>query len=121
MAINPTTGEVFIGTDKGLVSFTSDATTGMNSFNDNNVYAYPNPVPSYYEGVIAIKGLMRDSQVKIVDVSGKLIYAGRSTGGQFIWDGKQRNGKRVPSGVYLVLATDENGKEGVATKIVMIK
>ena len=121
ITINPNSGEVFIGTDKGLLSYVSDATTGMNSFNDDNVYAYPNPVYSNYEGMIIIKGLMRNSQVKIVDVSGKLIYAGRSTGGQFIWNGKERNGERVSSGIYLVLATDENGKEGIATKIAMIK
>lgn len=121
IAINNKNGEVFIGTSKGLVSYRSDATSGVNSFNDDLVHAYPNPVPSYHDGLIAVTGLMRDSNVKIVDISGKLVYSGKSTGGQFTWNGKDRSGKRVPSGVYMVLATNSEGKEGVATKIVMIK
>ncbi len=121
IAINHKNGEVFIGTSKGLVSYKSDATTGMDSFDDNLVHAYPNPVPSYHDGLIAVIGLMRDSNVKIVDTSGKLVYAGKSIGGQFTWDGKDKSGRRVPSGVYMVLATNAEGKEGVATKIVMIK
>lgn len=121
IAINQNSGEVFIGTDKGLVSYKSDATSGINNFDDNKVHAYPNPVPSYHNGLIAITGLMRDSNVKIVDISGKLIYSGTSLGGQFTWNGKDRSGKRVSSGIYLVLATNEEGKEGIATKIAIIK
>ena len=121
ITINPYNGEVFIGTDKGLVSYKSDATEAETSFNDDNVYAYPNPVRSNYDGIIAITGLVRDSDVKIVDISGKLIYSGTSVGGQFTWNGKNRTGKRVASGVYLVLATNSEGKEGIVTKITMIK
>lgn len=120
IAINPNSGEVYIGTDKGLVAYRSDATSGVTKFNDDIVQAYPNPVPSYYNGTIAITGLMRNSNVKIVDISGKLVYAGTSTGGQFTWDGRNANGSRVPSGIYLVLATDASGKEGVATKIAIV-
>lgn len=121
ITINPYNGEVFIGTDKGLVSYKSDATEAETSFNDDNVHAYPNPVRSNYDGIIAITGLVRDSDVKIVDISGKLIYSGTSVGGQFTWNGKNRTGKRVASGVYLVLATNSEGKEGIVTKITMIK
>lgn len=121
ITINPNNGEVFIGTDKGLVSYKSDATEAENEFKDNNVHAYPNPVSSDYDGIIAITGLVRDSNVKIVDVSGKLIYSGISVGGQFTWNGKNRNGKKVSSGVYFVLATNSEGKNGIVTKIVIIK
>lgn len=121
VAIDPTTGEVWIGTDKGLVSYRSDATSGTDRFVDEQVYAYPNPVPSYYDGQIAIVGLMRDSQVKIVDASGRLVHSGVSKGGQFTWNGCDASGRRVASGIYLVLATNESGKEGVATKIAVIR
>lgn len=121
IAINPNTGEVFIGTDKGLISYKSDATEGESSFSDNTSYAYPNPVHSDYDGLITITGLMKDSNVKITDTSGNLIYTGTSLGGQFSWNGKNRSNKRVASGVYFVLATNSEGKEGIVTKILMIK
>lgn len=120
IAINPNTGEVFIGTDQGLMSYMSDATEGGSSFSET-AHAFPNPVRPDYTGVITITGLIRDSDVKITDINGNLLYTGTSVGGQFTWDGKNSKGKRVASGVYLVLAADAEGKEGIATKILIIK
>lgn len=119
--IHPRTGEVFIGTSKGLVSYQSDATEPEDNFAEDNVYVYPNPVKSDYTGVITVTGLMQDTDIKITNVSGKLIHAGTSVGGQFTWDGKNQQGKRVPSGVYFVLAANAEGKEGIATKILFIR
>ena len=112
---------LYIGTDKGLVSYQTEATEGADRFEEANVYAYPNPVHSGYTGVITVTGLMRDSDVKIVNVSGELVFEGTSTGGQFTWNGRNRSGNKVASGVYFVLASDQEGKEGIVTKIVMIK
>lgn len=121
IAIHPHTGEVFIGTSKGLVSYQSDATEPEDNFVEDNVYAYPNPVKPDYTGVITITGLVQDTDIKITNVSGKLIHEGTSVGGQFTWDGKNQQGKRVPSGVYFVLAANAEGKEGIATKILFIR
>ena len=120
LVINPNTGELYIGTDQGLISYMSDATEGENSFSES-AHAYPNPVKPDYTGVITVTGLIRDSDVKVTDISGNLIYSGTSVGGQFTWDGNNSKGKRVASGVYLVLAADAEGKEGIATKILVIK
>lgn len=120
IAINPVNGIVYIGTDKGLISYRSDATEAEETFADE-VYAFPNPVRPDYSGVITVKGLVRDSDVKITDAKGTLIYAGTSVGGQFTWDGKNRRGNRVASGVYFVLAANSQGTEGIVTKIVVIK
>ena len=121
LLVHPTSGLVYIGTDKGLVTYQGDATEGADSYEASEVYAYPNPVQSGYTGVITVTGLMRDSDVKIVNVAGELVFEGTSVGGQFTWNGCNRSGKRVPSGVYFVLASDQNAKEGVVTKIVMIR
>ena len=118
LAINPLTGEVYIGTDKGILSFKSTATEGGDSF--SNVYAYPNPVKEGYTGYIAIKGLVQDAEVKITDISGRLIFATKALGGQAIWDGKSFNGKRAHTGVYLVFASNETGSEKIVTKILII-
>jgi len=118
LAINPLTGEVYIGTDKGIISFKSTATEGGDSFSD--VYAYPNPVKEGYTGYIAIKGLVQDAEVKITDISGRLIFATKASGGQAIWDGKNFSGKRAKTGVYLVFASNETGSEKIVTKILII-
>lgn len=120
LCIIPSTGEVFIGTDVGIASYQSDATEAEADFS-SDVHAYPNPVRSDYTGPIVIKGLVYDSDVKIVDAGGRLVHEGRSMGGMYTWDGCNQNGNRVASGVYMVLAADSEGKEGVVTKIVVIK
>ena len=119
LTINNKTGEVFIGTDKGLISYWGDATEGSESY--SNIYAYPNPVrPSSNQKVI-ITGLMENSNVKITDVKGNLIYQTKSVGGQISWDCRNKGGKYVASGVYLVIAATPEAKESVVTKIAVVQ
>ena len=74
-----------------------------------------------YSGVITVTGMVYDSDVKIVDTAGHLIYQGTSLGGQFTWDGRNKQGRRVATGIYMVLAADSEGKEGIVTKIAFIR
>ena len=121
IAIHPRTGEVFIGTSKGLVSYQSDATEAESNFKESNVRAYPNPVRPEYDGIITVTGMVYDSDVKIVDAAGHLVYQSTSLDGQFTWNGRNRQGKRVSTGIYMVLAADSEGKEGVVTKIAFVR
>ena len=121
IAIHPKNGKIFIGTMKGLVSYQSEVTAGETSFDYDNVYAYPNPVHPNYSGLITVTGLMTDSDIKITNVSGKLIYEGSSNGGKFTWNGRNMQGNRVASGVYFVMAANKEGKEGIVTKIMFIR
>ena len=118
IAINPVNGEVFIGTDKGVISYRGTATEGGTT--NSNVYAYPNPVRQNYEGLIAIKGLVSDAQVRITDVAGNLVYSTRAEGGQAIWDGRNFSGRKAQTGVYFVYANSDNGNAKVVTKILII-
>ena len=119
ISINDKTGDVYIGTNKGLVSYKSIAIEGHEDYSD--VYAYPNPVREDYTGTIVVTGLKENSFVKITDLNGNLIYQGKSLGGQIGWDGNNPDGKRVKSGIYLVLAVDEaNKKESAVAKIMVI-
>ena len=104
IAINQETGEVFIGTNKGILSYQSDAAEGTN-LHSNDIIVFPNPIRPDYTGPIAIKGLARDANVKITDVNGRLVYETKALGGQAIWDGNDYNGRRANSGVYLVFST----------------
>ena len=110
-----------IGTDKGLVSYMSDANTPKSDLNKNNIYAFPNPVTPEYRGLISITGLTENADVKITSNTGQLIYSGHSNGGLFTWDGKTKDGKRVASGVYNVIASTQEGKESIVTRITIIK
>lgn len=121
LAINNKTGELFIGTDKGLCSFMTDATDAVNEMNKDDVYAFPNPVVSGYNGLITIRGLSLNSDVKILTASGKLIAQGRSNGGTFTWDGRDSQGRRVATGIYMVAAAKSDGSKGTVCKIAFIQ
>lgn len=120
IAINPTTGEVYFGTDRGLCSYMSDATESAIAMVKDNVFAFPNPVPSSYNGLITVRGLTFDADVKILTVDGRLVYQGRSNGGTFTWNGCDRSGRRVASGVYMIATATSEGKTGVVAKIAMV-
>ena len=118
--INHATGEVFFGTTKGLCSYMSSVTEPVTEMGKVATYAYPNPVQPGYTGPITITGLTYNSDIKIVTVNGTLVNQGRSTGGSYVWDGNDLDGKRVASGVYMVEVAKQNGEKGTVTKIVVV-
>ena len=120
MAINDQTGEVFIGTSYGLCSYMSDATVPAEEMTKESVWAYPNPVRPDYTGLITITGLTYNADVKICASNGALVAEGRSSGGMFTWDGRDTKGKRVASGVYMVLTAKADGSKGVVCKIAIV-
>ena len=118
IGIDEKTGEVFISTAKGMVSFRSTATEGTNSYSD--VLVFPNPVPPDFSGSIAIRGLANNSIVKITELDGRLVYETRALGGQAIWNGKNYKGQKISTGIYLVISVDDSHKEKMVSKIVFI-
>lgn len=121
IAVNGTTGEVFFGTQLGLCSYMSDATTAVEEMKKDDVYAFPNPVPHDYNGLITVRGLSMNADVRILSISGKLIANGRSNGGTFTWNGRDLNGNRVASGVYMIATATSEGKKGVVAKIAIVR
>lgn len=118
IAIEPKTGEVFFVTPKGVVSYRADATEGDNDF--KNVYVFPNPVRSNYTGIISITGLAVDVNVKITNIAGNLVYETTSKGGQASWNGRNFDGKRVATGIYLIFCANEDGTKSFVTKLLFI-
>lgn len=118
IAIDPMTGEVFFGTTAGLVSYRGDATSPHSGFRD--VYIFPNPVRENYDGPITITGLIKDSTVKITDISGNLVFETVSMGGLAMWDGRNYRGHRVHTGIYLVFISNSDGSQTHISKLMFI-
>jgi len=120
VGVDESNGDVYIGTSKGINSFRAEAT-----FTDEETsgapFVYPNPVRPEYRGLIAIRNLPNNANVKIVDVAGHLVHETESIGGQAVWDGLDVHGKRPQSGVYIVLSADDDGKFKRTAKFVFIK
>jgi hypothetical protein len=118
ISIDGRTGEVFFATMKGIISFRSTATEG--GPDNRDILVFPNPVPPGYEGLISIRGLVNNAIVKITEPDGRLIFQTRALGGQAIWDGKDYRGRKITTGVYLVLVSDDGRTEKAAGKIVFV-
>jgi hypothetical protein len=118
IAINSKTGEVYFATAKGICSFRGTATEAGNT--NSNVLVFPNPVPPGYNGTIGIRGLAENSILKITELDGRLVYQTKALGGQAVWDGKDYKGRKISSGVYLVLVSNDDKTEKTVTKIVFI-
>jgi len=119
ISINSKTGEVFIATSKGLISFKGIATSA--SENLNNVYVYPNPVRPEYEGTVKINGLLNKANVKITDVAGNLVYEAISEGGTLEWDTTAFGKYKVASGVYMIFISAQDGIETKVKKVMIIR
>jgi hypothetical protein len=119
LEINGETGEVFFGTSRGLVSYQSRITDGVDDL--ENVRVFPNPVRPNFTGVVTIDGLTDNSNIKITDVTGNLVYEEFASGGSIQWDTRAFGKHKVASGVYLVLITSEDQTETQVSKIMIIR
>lgn len=120
IAIDNATGNVYIGTDKGLCSYQSEAAAPNEKMTKDNVWAYPNPVKPDYTGFVTIVGLSNNADVKITTSNGTLVAEGRSTAGTFQWDCTDMEGKRVASGIYMVQTATADGNKGTVCKIAIV-
>ncbi|HHG86267.1 MAG TPA: Por secretion system protein, partial [Bacteroidetes bacterium] len=117
--IDPSTGEIFIGTAKGLISLMGDATRGKETSKD--LYVFPNPIPYDYDGTVAITCSVTDAEVRITNVAGQLVRALDALGGQAIWDFRDVAGRRLAPGIYLAMVTSSEGKNAGIAKFVVLE
>lgn len=117
MAINDD-GEVFFGTNEGIISYRGYATPGGETNTD--VVVYPNPVRPGYSGYVGIKGLVEDALVRITTVDGSFVTELVAEGGQAVWDCTTVSGQKVQPGIYLVFVSTTRGTERFVTKILIM-
>jgi hypothetical protein len=118
IGINDKTGEVFFVTEKGIISYMGTATAGFDTHGD--VMIYPNPVRPEYSGLIAIRGLSNNANVKITDIAGNLVYETTANGGMATWNGLNFHGKRAATGVYIVYTSNSDATDTWVGKILFI-
>jgi len=119
IAIDQATGEVFFATDRGVISYASDATESVTGCDE--VFVYPNPVFSDYDGDVVIKGSGRGVTVRITTVSGRLVRELTANGGTTTWDGRDISGEKVHSGIYLAMMSDDDGENACIGKFAVIR
>lgn len=120
LKIDNTTGILYIATSKGIVTFQSDAVIAKNELSCKDIIVYPNPVKPDYSGIIAIRGLVENTHVKITDISGAKVFETTSLGGQAVWDGNDYNGRRAASGVYTAYCAKPDGTDACVVKIFFV-
>ncbi len=118
LTLDQSTGELFIITDKGLISYRTDATYEDPTY--DNVTVFPNPARPDFEGPITIQGIRYNSDVKITDVAGNLVYQTTSNGGTATWNGKTITGEKVTTGVYLIWTAANEGKGRKVGKVMVV-
>jgi hypothetical protein len=118
LAVDNKTGDVWFATSKGVQSYRSEATGGAEKF--SRVLTFPNPVREDFTGNVTITGLMKDTRVKITDISGNLVYETVSEGGTATWDLTTYNGRRVSTGVYIIFCASKDGSQSHVSKMLVI-
>jgi ligand-binding sensor domain-containing protein len=82
IAINQTSGEVFVATTNGMVSYRGSATViGM----QEEVKIFPNPVITSQHDIVTFEGVPENASLTISDSSGRLIFKTKANGNTAIW------------------------------------
>lgn len=114
---NPLNGEMFILTNKGLVSYRS----GSSAAGDHSaVNIFPNPVRPGYNGLVGISGVVQNATVKITDIHGKLIRELAASGSTASWDLLDYNSRRVSAGIYVIFSSSADGMDTFIGKIAVV-
>jgi ligand-binding sensor domain-containing protein len=122
IAFDNKNGIAYIGTDYGLTAFYTTALQPVDSFGD--LFVYPNPfeVNPGSEIQLTIDGLIKDSQIKIYTIAGRLVKEFSSPGGKIAsWDGRDNDGNIVPSGIYIIAAFDNEANSVAIQKFAVLK
>lgn len=95
-------GDVYIGSQKGL--FRYRPAHGAAAADFSAVKVDPPVAKNDYNGAFTITSLTESCPVKIKDADGNVMFEGTSVGGTLMWNGFDKKGHRVLTGVYDIVA-----------------
>ncbi|PKL92490.1 MAG: hypothetical protein CVV21_01670 [Candidatus Goldiibacteriota bacterium HGW-Goldbacteria-1] len=86
-------------------------------------HVYPNPFnPNAGTGKFKVDNVPVDTKIQIFSMDGSLVMEGVTSGtAGFTWDGRNKNGTLVVSGLYYLVLKDKKGKTDVKRIIVCYK
>jgi hypothetical protein len=116
LAIDSSSGEIFVLTPNGLLSYRTDSSEPSEDF--NSVKIFPNPVRPDFQGVLTVSGLRENTSIKITDTAGRLIYETKSNGGTASWDLQNH---RAATAIYMVFCIAQDGSESFVGKVAVLK
>jgi len=120
LAVDDQTGTVYMATDKGLVSYVSVVKGAQSKM--KHLFIYPNPYSYSRETQpIIIDKLSQQTTIRIVTIDGHLVKKIEASGGRAEWDGRDYNGNKLPTGVYLIIALDKQDNEKGVGKVVIVR
>ena len=121
VAIDAQNGIVYVGTEEGLTSFETPYLKPLESF--DKLFVYPNPfVVKDNSRLLIIDGLIKDCDIKILSITGNLVTEFSSPGGRTAyWDGTDQQGNIVNSGVYIIVAFDQEGNSVTTGKVAVLR
>lgn len=114
-------GKVFIAQTGGLIEFQTLAPSPNADY--SNLVTFPSPFRiSSGNDLMTIDGLIKDSEIMIINISGKVIRKFVTPGGRIAtWDGRDDSGEYTSSGVYILIAHDKDGNTIATSKFVVIR
>jgi hypothetical protein len=118
LAFNYLTGELFVLTDRGLMSYQSNAAIPIPVHTE--VKIFPNPVNPDFSGEVGLTGLANNAVIKITDVKGRLVNQIMSNGSAASWDLSKIGGGKVAPGIYLFFSSTEDGADTFVGKIAVM-
>lgn len=120
VAFDEKRGIAYFGTENGLSSLTTTSVAPLVSFEELSVSPNPFRLPS--TRLLQIDGLVRDSNIKILTIDGRLVREFPAPGGRIaFWDGRNETGTLVSSGIYIIVAFSENGEQVTKGKVAVLK
>lgn len=123
IVVSSKTGRAYIGTLNGLSSVQTNAIQPLDKF--DKIVCKPNPyvIPSVKNPTLTIDGLVENSIIKIITLNGEVVaeYTARQGKIDDQWNGTDKKGNFVPTGIYIVVAYNKDGSKVGTGKLAVIR
>jgi ligand-binding sensor domain-containing protein len=120
IAVDGKNGKVYFATQKGLLSYQTVAVEALTDCDQIKTSPSPYVIPN--DNLLTINGLVEESSVKILSISGTLVREFESPGGRIAqWDGRDNSGQLVSSGIYIIVGYNKDGSKACTGKVAVVK
>lgn len=120
LAIDLKNGIVYASSATGIAAIHTAAVEPKTDYSE--VKIFPNPVLLHKETQVTFEGLVKETEIKIMNAAGRLVrHIVTPGGGKGYWNGLDENGNTVPSGIYFIVLFDKEGTITSVEKLAVIR